>query len=191
MPEKTEAEKLNPNSQVADVEIGIRNLRSIKIYPLSIADEIEVSDLVSQAVGAAMSLNLGDESDASLMQFIAAIMEIIKNNLGRILTLVVDEHDFPRQSFPRKLLAKVLSRKVDNGSVLLKEMSNDQAVAIAEVIYKVNFEVPAKNVQSLFEKIKEAFLSKRPSRLSAKDTESISPESTEKRSDKEASPDSK
>ena len=50
-PEKQEpvyTDRLNP--QVAEVEIGVRNLRKITIYPLSIADQLSTTDLVSEAI---------------------------------------------------------------------------------------------------------------------------------------------
>lgn len=161
-PENNDLQKLNP--QITDLEIGVCNLRSIKIYPLSLGDEIEISDLIAQAFNAAMKLNIQADNEEVMMQFIAAIVDIIKKNLGRILTLITTD-----DAIVSKFWEKIGMAKQSRGEKLLRDMTNMQAVQAADIIYKVNFESPAKNVKSLFEKVKGSLLSQRPLQQSVKD----------------------
>jgi hypothetical protein len=41
----------NLNPQIHETDIGIVNLRKIKIYPLAVGHQLEMSDLISEAVG--------------------------------------------------------------------------------------------------------------------------------------------
>ena len=45
-----ELKDLNP--QIVDVEIGIRSLRKITLYPLSVTDQLKMSDLITKASAA-------------------------------------------------------------------------------------------------------------------------------------------
>ena len=49
---KEYTDRLNP--QVADVEVGVRNLRKIQIYPLSVADQLATTDLITEAIAGFM-----------------------------------------------------------------------------------------------------------------------------------------
>uniref|UniRef100_A0A6H1Z8G5 Uncharacterized protein n=1 Tax=viral metagenome TaxID=1070528 RepID=A0A6H1Z8G5_9ZZZZ len=160
MPEKNDLERLNP--QIMDVEIGVRSLRKITIYPLSMADQFKLSDIVTKAIEEHMSAG---KEDIALVAF---ILNLLKSNIGRILEMATDE-------------------KI--GSALLKEMTNMQAATIAQIVYDVNFGEVAKNMGGLLEKVKKLFLSGRPLPPSVNDTEDIaSITSLDEVSEKEESP---
>jgi len=74
------------------------------------------------------------------MAVVAFIVELVKENLGRILTMVSDE----------------------DGEKLLAEVSNLQAASITEAVYETNYGIVAKNFKSLFAKVKTFFPSERP-----------------------------
>jgi len=141
MPEKkidnTDDQMLNP--QIATVKIGTRRLRNLTIYPLAMADEIKLTDVVTQALG-----QVEDKQDIAVIAF---IVDLIKQNMGRILTMATD----------------------DDGDNILKELSNMQATEIAGIIYEVNFGGPAKNAKSLFDGIAKLFRLERPSLPSVND----------------------
>jgi hypothetical protein len=165
MPEnKKDNERLNP--QVVDIEIGIRTLRKKKIYPLSMADQLELSDLIAQALNAFFSRETGESEEQQNMALVAFIIDLIKQNLKRILEMVTD---------------------VKEDENLLKEITNLQASEIANIIYEVNYESAVKNLKDLFEKVKGLFNSERLSQLSANDiTNTDLKISTEKAGEKEA-----
>jgi len=151
MPE--EHEKLNP--QIVDVEIGIRSLRKIKIYPLSMADQLKLTKLVSDAVA-------GQMSTAGDIEIVPFVLQMIKDNIGQVLTMTTDED-----------------------AELLSEISNMQMIEIADVLFDVNYGAVSKNFKSLSEKLMGLFQSERPSPPSANDTDTVLETSTEKPSETE------
>jgi len=156
---ENEQQKLNP--QIMEIEIGIRELRKIKIYPLSMSDQLKLTDLISSALAAEFAKEEG--GDIALITF---IVNLVKDNLGRVLTMVTDE----------------------DGDSLLNEISNLQAASIAQVVYDVNYGIVAKNFGSLFGKLKALFLSERPLPQSVSDMDTDSKTFTESPSGMEGLP---
>jgi len=130
MPEK---KKINP--QIADLEIGIRNLRTIKIYPLSLGDQLEMTDLITETAQKffASREEIETKNDMDFAQF---FVSILRDNIKKILGLITDETD------------------------IMKEISNIQTVDLANLIYEMNYAESIKNAQSLFKKIQPMFQSK-------------------------------
>ena len=140
-----EAARLNPEIQTT--EIGVRELKTIKIYPLSMADQLSMTNLITEALQEFFKrpgmAEAGRESDFEFAKFIA---DLIKENLSTILGMITDE-------------AK------------LEDITNNQAVEIAEMVYETNFGSLVKKVKSLLEKVNEQFPSGRPSLTSLGSTE--------------------
>ena len=136
-------EKSVLNPQVTGVEVGIRNLRKIKIYPLSVAQQWEMSDLITQALQVFMQRESKND-----YEFVANLLALIKDNLAKALTLVTD-----------------LSEQ--ECSDLFSEMTNVQMAKIIETIYDINYKPISKNVASLLDKIVTVFPSGRPLPTSA------------------------
>jgi hypothetical protein len=147
----TSDEMVRLNPQIKDVEIGIRNLRSIKIYPLSVSDQLTATNLVTSALQVFMTNKDVKNND---LLFVAFMLEQIRTNASEILKMVLDENESPES--------------------VLKEMSNEQMMVIVKAIYEVNYESLSKNVKSLLEKKKES-VSERQSQQSVKsmDTNSM------------------
>ncbi len=145
MSNETENKKINP--QVMEVEIGIRNLRTITIYPLSLGDQLEMSDIISNTLGSFFALE--DQNELALATF---IVELIQTNLEKIIGLVIPEDE--------------------KAKPIMKELSNKQTVELVGLIFETNYGgETAKNVQSLFEKVKGTFLLERLSPQSVSDTD--------------------
>lgn len=128
MPEKTD-QSFNP--QVSEVSIGIRNLRTVVIYPLSVAQQLRMRDIIAPF----LEKLFGEERTAA--SIIPFILEFIESNIGRFLNDVID----------------VKEEGIEGTEALLELITNDQLVEIIQVVYRVNFEKLSKNVKSLFEKI--------------------------------------
>ncbi len=139
-------EKQNINPQITEVEIGIRGLRKITIYPLSIPDQLKMTDLIAKALQEFMTVGKGLE-DIAVVSFIVGF---IRENIGKILEMVTDD---------------------EKGKDLLKDMSNFQASEIAKTIFEVNYGSVLKNLEGLIEKMKSLFLSVGPLPQSVSDTE--------------------
>ena len=145
MPE--EQERLNP--QITDVEIGIRNLRKIKVYPLSMSDQLKLTDMVTKSATEQMAKGDGD------IAIVSFVLQLIQENLSKIITMVTDE-------------------KAD----VLEHLSNSQAVELADVLFDVNYGAVAKNFKSLSKKLTGLFQSERPLPPSVSDTATGSKTST-------------
>ena len=126
--------KLNP--QIASLEIGIRNLRTIKIYPLSFGDQLEMTDLITGTIQKFLE-ERGEKLQEGNVEFVQFIIDLLRNNLGRIIKLISDETE-----------------------KMLKEITNVQVVEMVDLIYKMNYEESSKNALSLFKKVKDSFRSK-------------------------------
>lgn len=141
-----EMQELNP--QIMTVFIGTRNLRGVKIYPLSVKDQLDMSDLITKALQQFFS-----SKEKSDIDFVAFLVTLIGDNLNKILRFVMDEEVFHDE--------------------ILGEISNLQASEIAKIIYEVNYSAPSKNVKSLLEKLEILFQSGRQLQQSVKDTQDI------------------
>lgn len=142
-----ESKMLNPD--IAVISIGTRKLRTIHIYPLSVHDQFKFSDVVTEALEKFLTLRDGT---ASLMEtagkiddladledraeevnqnvkFVADMIGLIRENLDELLSLVTDGRE--------------------RGKNILADISNNQAVEIAEVIYRQNYEMLQKKVLNL------------------------------------------
>lgn len=165
--------KLNP--QIETITVGIREseMEELKIYPLSIADQLEMSDLIRKALQAFFGVKGEGESKGSSspddfsieqmkdIEFVSFIIDLIQENIIKILSLVTDHQTEPKA---KKLLSKI---------------SNNQAVDFCWKVYQMNYEESAKNAISLFKTItgigqeKESIQAnslKRPLPPSSKDT---------------------
>ena len=52
MPEKKKDKSVkvqDVNPQVKSIKLGVRTLRKITIYPLSVADQLELTDMITEA----------------------------------------------------------------------------------------------------------------------------------------------
>lgn len=130
MDENQEFAALNP--AIKEATIGIRKLRKIKIYPLSMADQIEFTGLVISSVVTIFETVKGGVENIA---FAHHLYTLIKENIGKLLVYITDE-----------------------GEALLKELSNEQALAIAEIVYEVNYGIMEKKAVPFVERLRKAFL---------------------------------
>ena len=150
--ENNDMQNLNP--QITDVEIGIRNLRKIKLYPLSVGDQMKMTALIASTVS--KFLITKEAQDESVM--VGFFVTIINDNLAKFVSLAIGEKEKETEiPFPET-------------EKILEDMTNLQASEIAKVIYEVNYEISVKNFQSLFNQMKELFPLERSLPESVKDT---------------------
>lgn len=145
--------KLNP--QITTVEVGVKSLREVTIFPLSLADQTKTARILAKAFQEVMEKlsSFGEEdeisegeslasmakqlSDIDVMEFIASA---IQDNLEIILGLVVDE----------------------NEKILMEELTNEQFYQLVEIIYEVNYENTSKNFIALVKRAKGTISEKPP-----------------------------
>ena len=141
-----ENEILQLNPSPVDAPYGIRTAKVLKIWPLSVGDQMSMSKTISELL---QKFVAGDDlSEAAMVGF---IVDTIRENVVSILELVVDDD----------------SLDIDS---VLKGMTNDQAVHLCFEIYEMNYKAAVKNLKSLFQKISPMFLSERLAPQSVMDT---------------------
>lgn len=121
-----EQSKLNP--VVRYTTIGIRVLKEVKVYPLSVKEQMELTEVISDAI---RKFQL-EQGDANNLESIPFVLELIKNNLGKIMSIVSDEQD----------------------GDILSNITNEQLVDLAEIIYEMNFGSISGKIKALIGKIK-------------------------------------
>ena len=114
--------RLNPD--IKEVRVGVRRLRTIKVYPLSASDQFELSDIITEAIKTFMA----SEGEMDIA-FVSVMVKLVSENIGKILEFVTDEKD--------------------RGDNILKDLTNNQVIEIAEIIYEVNYAALQKKVTSL------------------------------------------
>lgn len=133
MPEKKDKSvKLQDvNPQVKETTIGIRSLRKITIYPLSVADQLEMTDMITEAVGMFFTMDAeGKLEEGPPIEFVVFVFELIKSNIGEIMTKITGEED---------------------SDAILSDTTNDQLSDIIAIVYKENFEGPFGKLVDLFQ----------------------------------------
>ena len=131
------------NPKIRKLEIGIRELKEVTIYPLSMGNQITATNLISEILASIMP---EDEPEGSVVKkdpttdltLVTGIIKAIENNLPKILEFVSDE-----------------------GEVTVDNLDNEQFSRLAEIIYEANYEGAIKNLQALYSRAKSLFPSKK------------------------------
>jgi hypothetical protein len=133
--------KLNP--QIKELEIGIRNLRNILIYPLSVRDQLKMKEVIKATLD-----TIFGSSGMEDTEFVGFIVETITSNLDKLIPLVTDP-------------------LIENGVEvdILSEMTNKQFSEAISIIYEENFSFLLEKVTSQLEKLKEKILNLSPTNL--------------------------
>jgi len=162
MPDKNKEERINP--RIKSVDIGILNLRKIKVYPLSMHDQLGLTRTINKALETFFQLD-DKEGDAGKIVFAGFMIKLIQDNIKLILKLICPDEDVVQ---------------------LQKEMDNNQLSEIVKIVYLDNYEQPVKNVTSLFPKEQIQSLLKRQSQQSVSDMDTNLTTSIEEALEKEA-----
>lgn len=167
-----DAEALNP--KIRELEIGIRERRVITLYPLSIASELKITDLITSILVAYSMAQEGADDNVGTLQL---FVDLFKKNLPQIIEAVTCEEKA--------------------GEEIAGEMDNEQFLDFVDILIEVNFEGAAKKGPKLAGRLKGLFgLPETPAEqsgskmslpTSSKDTDSMtSPTSTVEHSEKAA-----
>lgn len=139
--------------RVEKIEVGIRRLREVSIYPLSVAQQLKAKDIITNALskmseveGTATNITVSEnlsEEFANILPnaiFGNVIIDTIEDSLSKFLEMSTDPED----------------------EVTLDVVSNEQAVDIATSIYRLNYEGALKKLKGLKEKVTVALGKKTP-----------------------------
>jgi len=121
------------NPRITQIELGIEEMKPYTIYPLSLAGEFKVSDIIAKAASRISEIS----DNGNEVVIIKESIGVIKENLVIILEMVTKKTNRPN----------------------LEEIDNVQFSELAELIFEMNFTGAVKNVQSLIKRTKDLFLS--------------------------------
>lgn len=137
----------NLNPQITSVFVGVKSLREVTIFPLSLADQTKTARILAKVFQEVMEKlsSIGEDeddlekeslssmakqlSDVDVMEFIASA---IQENLEIVLGLVVDPHE----------------------KISMEELTNDQFYNLVEIVYEVNYEATSKNFVALLKRVR-------------------------------------
>jgi hypothetical protein len=138
----------NLNPKIREFEVGARETRTIKIYPLSIADQLKMGDIIVTAITDARVAAAkyteetkgmtGEEiinARLNQMSAIGDFMRLIEDNLAKILGVASD----------------VPAEEIGN---VVNDMTNEQLYDIVDHIWTVNYEEVRKNGLNLFQRVR-------------------------------------
>ncbi len=120
------------NPRVKEVEVGITEIKQLKIYPLSLAGEQRIYDMIDDVRKHLKEMSGGDDENwqdnIQLIELVDYAISFISKNLETILEFVTHGED---------------------AKELINEIDNYQAIEIAKIIYFVNFDDVKKKVMEV------------------------------------------
>jgi|GEM_PF-5576943 hypothetical protein len=122
------------NPKIKTIELGIEELHTYTIYPLSMADEFKLFDTISD-VAEKISGITDDSDDSETTTVVLTIFDVLKENISTVLQMVTKEANRPEMS----------------------DIDNEQFTELLELIFDMNFTGSVKNFQSLVGKVKNMF----------------------------------
>lgn len=133
-----DAQKLNPSIHVT--YYGKRELKPITIYPLSVGDQLKITDIIAGVIG-----DIADKQVVGGMNnyaYVNLILATIKDNINKLIPMVSDlkEEEVPE---------------------FLDNLTNDQLMEIVDIIWTNSYEPSVKKGQDLFARMRKLFPSKR------------------------------
>ena len=133
---KEKMNELNPLHK--STTIGLREVKEIIIYPLSVGEQLKLTDIITDFLRKYFGTEDGTEGKgkAESMEDIALInelVEVIRDNVGKIIVLVTDAED---------------------ANEILDDMTNDQLMDFVNIVYDMNFESARKKLKNLIQKVK-------------------------------------
>lgn len=139
--------KINPKCR--NFEIGVRNLRDITIWPLSLADELEFSEKI---------IGLVDNFDSVVNQPLSVIPPVDDDDV-----ISVEEEDNIELRIATYILSAIKEHLIElliymtDEEVTLKDLDNEQFIELCELIFDMNFDGAAGKIKRLLNKVKNLF----------------------------------
>lgn len=125
--EASKKEGIKP--EIREITVGIKEPRTITIYPLSMQDQFDLIDTLQGTINEiAQTYNFDDLKNEEALAF---LQTVITKNLSMVLEYVTTDKERPT----------------------FKELTNNQFFEIVNIVFEVNYEGVIKNSKDLFQKI--------------------------------------
>lgn len=122
------------NPKIKTIELGIEELHTYTIYPLSMADEFKLFDTISD-IAEKISGITDESTETETTTVVLTVFDVLKENITEVLKMVTKKDNRPE----------------------LNDIDNEQFTELLEMIFDMNFTGSVKNFQSLVGKIKNMF----------------------------------
>jgi len=118
---------INPDAKKVDV--GVKKTRSITIYPLSINDQMKLTDKFTEVIEQFGQFDRENMTNADAINF---FKDFLSKHLPEFMEFVIDPEE---DAVPG-----------------LDEVTNNQLAQIADTVFRVNYEELIKNFKDLFKR---------------------------------------
>ena len=122
---------LNPDA--VEIQVGVKTLRSVTIYPLSINDQMKLTDKFTEVIQEFGKFDRETMTNEDAVNF---FKDFLSKNLPEFMEFVVNPEE---QAVPT-----------------LDEVTNKQLGVIADTVFRINYEDLIKNFKDLFRRVQEA-----------------------------------
>jgi hypothetical protein len=116
---------LLPNTR--KLVVGIREMKEVEVYPLSFGQQKKFADKIASALNEFSEKN---EEDLAVTDMAQMILTLIEDNIVALSEMVIE------------------------GGIDVDNITNDQVVELATIIYEMNYEGASKNVLNLVNRMK-------------------------------------
>ena len=117
---------MSMNPDITTVEVGIRKLREVTIYPLSVGSQLNATEIIAKVVNTVAAFEGLEDTEV-----VETFVELLRSSLSEILKLVLDE-----------------SETID-----FNELTNPQLENIVNVLFDKNYKDVVKNSKDLIGKL--------------------------------------
>lgn len=148
------------NPRIKKIKIGKKELVEIKVYPLSIGDEMSFVEIFGDAF---LRFSAAEDMEQTDELFVLTVIQLLKDNIRTLIDFVVDKDEW-------------VSMCSSNAPDILSQIDNEQMIELVTAVYDTNFKPLEKKAQTLADKIKEMIShTKRSSIPSSADSSDTSP----------------
>jgi len=125
-----EQKMLSPKTDT--VHIGVRKVRKITLFQLSLADQFAFADTIGKALGEFSKWAEEDKGIETVKtaDFVLAVTGVVQRNLDDVMKMITDTEPI-------------------EGGTFASELSNEQLSEVLTKIWEMNYEATAKNLQDL------------------------------------------
>ncbi len=137
--------ELNSNTQIKTITVGVRELREVKLYPLSMADQIALPETFIEAFSKFGEIDYENITKDVLKELTQEQTETEKNTktVKIVVELIKDNIQY------------ILKKTTED--VTLEDITNEQFVEIVDLIFTVNYEGSVGKIKDLVTRVKNLF----------------------------------
>ena len=132
--------------KIVQVQVGVRQVREVILYPLSMADQLALPDQIVSAVAQMGKLDAKDLAASAAKSLKGKAEEGSDKDMATVkivMDLIVKNIDY------------ILEKSMDG--VTMADLTNEQFVDIVDAIFTVNYESTVGKAMDLVQRVKRLF----------------------------------